>query len=296
MEMTIAIAIHGGAGAIARREMTKSAQARYHAALERALDAGHQVLKGGGSSLDAVCAAVVVMEDSPLFNAGRGACYNADEKHELDAAVMDGAKLRAGAVAAVSRIRNPVLAARTVMEKCRHVLLVGRSAERFATRNGLRLAPPEYFHTASRLAALREKRVGHHGTVGAVALDSDGNLAAATSTGGYTGKMPGRVGDTPIIGAGTYADNRACAVSGTGLGEAFMRAVLAYDVAARMRYLREPLDKAARAAVSNLSDLQADGGLVAVDRSGNIVMPFNSEGMYRAAIDPRGRRRVEIYR
>jgi beta-aspartyl-peptidase (threonine type) len=295
MDMTFAIAIHGGAGAIPRREMTKSAEARYRAALERALDAGYEVLKNKGSSLDAVCAAVVVMEDSPLFNAGRGACYNADEKHELDASVMEGEKLRAGAVAAVSRIRNPVLGARTVMEKSRHVLLVGRAADRFAGKQGLRLEPPEYFHTASRLAALRQKRIGHHGTVGAVALDANGNLAAATSTGGYTGKMPGRVGDSPIIGAGTYADNRACAVSGTGLGEAFIRSVLAYDVAARMRYLREPLEKAAQAAIANLSDLKADGGLIAVDRGGTIVMPFNSEGMYRAAIDSLGRRSIGIY-
>jgi len=293
--MTIAIAIHGGAGAIPRREMTKAAQARYHAGLERALDAGHRLLKEGGTALDAVCAAVVVMEDSPLFNAGRGACYNAAGKHELDASVMEGATLRAGAVAAVTRVRNPVLAARAVMENCRHVLLVGRAADRFAAKHGLKLEPPEYFHTASRLAALREKRVGHHGTVGAVALDASGNLAAATSTGGYTGKMPGRVGDSPIIGAGTYADNGTCAVSGTGLGEAFMRGVLAYDVAARMRYLEESLETAARAALAKLSDLKGDGGLIALDRGGNIVMPFNSEGMYRAAIDAKGRRAIGIY-
>lgn len=293
--MTIAIAIHGGAGALPRREMTKAMRARYHAGLERALDTGYQVLRRGGTSLDAVCASVVTMEDSPLFNAGRGACYNAEAKHELDASVMEGATRRAGAVAAVTRIRNPVLAARAVMEKSRHVLLAGRAADRFAARQGLKLEQPEYFHTASRLAALRAKRIGHHGTVGAVALDANGNLAAATSTGGYTGKMAGRVGDSPIIGAGTYADNRACAVSGTGLGEAFMRGVLAYDVAARMRYLREPLEKAAAAAIANLSDLQGDGGLIALDRGGNIVMPFSSEGMYRAAIDTKGRRTVGIY-
>lgn len=294
--MTIAIAIHGGAGAIPRREMTKASQKRYHAGLERALDAGHAILQSGGSALDAICAAVVVMEDSPLFNAGRGACYNAEEKHELDASVMEGATLRAGAVAAVTRIRNPVLAARAVMEKSRHVMLVGRAADRFAAKNGLRMEKPAYFATASRLAALREKRIGHHGTVGAVALDANGNLAAATSTGGYTGKMAGRVGDSPIIGAGTYADNRACAVSGTGLGEAFMRGVLSYDIAARIRYLREPLDKAAAAAIANLSSLKGDGGLIALDRDGNIVMPFNSEGMYRAAFDTKGRRTIGIYR
>ena len=276
-----------------RRKMTPAAAARYKAGLAHALEAGYEVLRRG-NSLDAVCAAVVALEDSPLFNAGRGACYNTDEKHELDASVMDGATLRAGAVAAVSRIRNPVLAARAVMEKSRHVLLAGRGAERFARAHGLELVPDSYFATQSRLAALRKKLVGHHGTVGAVARDANGNLAAATSTGGYTGKLPGRVGDSPIIGAGNYADN-ACAVSGTGLGEAFIRGVLAYDVAARMRYLGEPLAKAARAAMRKLAGLQGDGGLIAVDRRGNIVMPFNSEGMYRGAIDRKGRRTIAIY-
>ena len=291
----IAIAIHGGAGTISRRQMTSSAAARYRKALERALEAGYQVLRNNGKSLDAVCAAVVELEDTPLFNAGRGACYNADEKHELDASVMDGATLRAGAVAAVSRIRNPVIAARAVMEKSRHVLLVGRGAEQFARKHGVSLAPESYFHTRARLLALRRKAKGHHGTVGAVALDARGNLAAATSTGGYTGKLPGRVGDSPIIGAGNYADH-GCAVSGTGLGEAFIRGVLAYDVSARMRYLREPLAKAALAVIAKLADLKGDGGLIAVDRRGTIVMPFNSNGMYRACIDARGRRSVAIHR
>ena len=290
----IALAIHGGAGAMARRKMAPAAAARYKAGLARALEAGHAVLVRQGSAVDAVCAAVVALEDSPLFNAGRGACYNTDERHELDASVMDGATLRAGAVAAVSRIRNPVLAARAVMEQSRHVLLAGRGAERFARAQGLPLVDDSYFHTRARLTALRKKLVGHHGTVGAVALDADGNLAAATSTGGYTGKLPGRIGDSPIIGAGNYAD-KACAVSGTGLGEAFIRGVLAYDVAARMRYLGEPLAKAARAAMRKLAGLQGDGGLIAVDHRGNIVMPFNSEGMYRAAIDRKGRRTIAIY-
>jgi len=275
--------------------MSAAVEKRYRAALERALDAGRSVLANNGTSLDAVCAAVVVMEDSPLFNAGRGACYNSDEKHELDASVMEGATLRAGAVAAVSRIRNPVLAARAVMEQSRHVLLVARGAERFARKHGVRMAPASYFHTGMRLAAVRKKLKGHHGTVGAVALDAHGNLAAATSTGGYTGKLPGRVGDSPIIGAGNYADG-ACAVSGTGLGEAFIRGVLAYDVAARVKYLREPLAKAARAVIAKLADLKGDGGLIAVDRRGNVVMPFNSQGMYRACIDASGKRRVAIYR
>src|SRR5207237_8321313 len=232
--------------------------------------------------------AVVAMEQSRLFTAGCGAWYSGDEKHERDASVMDGATRRTGAVAAVSRIRNPVLAARAVMEKSRHVLLVGRGAERFASKHGVRLAPASYFHTSARLAALRKRLEGHHGTVGAVALDAQGNLAAATSTGGYTGKLPGRVGDSPIIGAGNYADDR-CAVSGTGLGEAFICGVLAYAVAARMHYRGESLATAARGAMRKLSRLQADGGLIAVDRRGNIVMPFNSERMYRGPFDPRGR-------
>jgi beta-aspartyl-peptidase (threonine type) len=290
----IAIAIHGGAGTMPRRMMTRAASARYKAGLASALEAGYEVLKCGGKSLDAVCAAVVALEDLPLFNAGRGACYNTDEKHELDASVMDGATLRAGAVAAVSRIRNPVLAARAVMEKSRHVLLMGRGAERFARQHGLALVDESYFHTRSRLTALRNRIEGHHGTVGAVALDAHGHLAAATSTGGYTGKLPGRVGDSPIIGAGNYA-NDVCAVSGTGIGEAFIRGVLAHDVAARMHYLGEPLARAARAAMKKLAALKADGGLIAVDRRGNIVMPFNSGGMYRAAIDPKGRRTIAIY-
>jgi len=290
----IALAIHGGAGVMPRRGMTEARRARYEAGLARALDAGHAVLARGGSALDAVCAAVVALEDDPLFNAGRGACYNTDEEHELDAAVMDGATRRAGAVAAVNRIRNPVLAARAVMEQSRHVLLVGRGAERFARAHGVKLAPREYFSTGARLAALRRRAEGHHGTVGAVALDADGRLAAATSTGGYTGKLPGRVGDSPIVGAGTYADD-LCAVSGTGLGEAFMRTVFAYDVAARLRYRKENLSRATGAALAQIAALGADGGVIAVDRRGNIAMPFNSEGMYRGAIDRRGQRHLAIY-
>ncbi len=274
--------------------MTPGQAARIRAALGEALQAGYEAL-ARGTSLDAVCAAVVALEDSPLFNAGRGAVYNAEGRHELDAAVMDGARRRAGAVAAVSRIRNPVLAARAVMEKSPHVLLAGRGAEDFARRHNLRMAPPAYFHTAARLAALKRRLKGHHGTVGAVALDAAGNLAAATSTGGYTGKLAGRVGDSPIVGAGTYADNATCAVSGTGLGEAFMRTVLAHDIAARMRYRGESLARASAAALRAVRALGGDGGLVAVDRRGNIAMPFNSEGMYRAAIDRTGKRQVKIY-
>lgn len=292
--MKPAIAIHGGAGVA--RGITSQGAKRYKAGLERALLAGYAVLKRGGSSLDAVAAAVAQLEDDPLFNAGRGSVYNSDERHELDASIMDGATLRAGAVAAVSRIRNPVLAARAVMERSPHVLLAGRGAELFARKHGVHFAPASYFHTAQRLAALRKGLLRHHGTVGAAALDRDGNLAAATSTGGYTGKLPGRVGDTPIIGAGTYADNASCAVSGTGLGEAFIRVALAHEVCARMRLRGEPLARAAAAALRQIARLGADGGLVAVDRRGNIAMPFNSEGMFRACIGRNGAQVVAIYR
>ena len=275
--------------------MSAALQRRYRAGLERALAAGHAVLAAGGSSVDAVCAAVVELEDSPLFNAGRGAVYNADGEHELDAGVMDGATLAAGAVAAVRRVRNPVLAARAVMEKSRHVLLVGRGAERFAARQGLRMEKPEYFATRARRRALERNLAGHHGTVGAVARDMAGNLAAATSTGGYTGKLPGRVGDSPLIGAGTYAENGTCAVSGTGLGEAFIRAALAHDIAARMRYAGEALAAAARKALAAVAALGGDGGLIAVDRRGRVVMPFNSAGMYRACLDAAGRKTLAIF-
>ncbi len=267
---------------------------QHRAVLKQALEAGFQVLQSG-TALDAVAAAVVVLEDSPLFNAGRGACFNADGEIEMDASIMDGAKLRAGAVAAVERIRNPVLAARAVMEHTRHVLLTGDAADRFARQQGLKLENPSYFATPRRLAALKQGRKNFHGTVGAVALDGDGNLAAATSTGGYTGKMAGRVGDSPLVGAGTYADNRACAVSGTGLGEAFIRAAVAHDVCARMRYAKASLAAAAAAALRSVAALGGDGGLVAVDRRGNVAMPFNSEGMFRACIDRRGRQTIAIF-
>jgi len=289
--MTPVIAIHGGAGVL----RADRAGHRHRAVLHQALQAGYEILKKGQSAIDAVAAAVVVLEDSPLFNAGRGSSFNTDGEIEMDASIMDGATLRAGAVAAVRRIRNPVLAARAVMEKSRHVLLAGRGAERFARKQGLQFEPAEYFHTQKRLRALRKNLKNYHGTVGAVALDAEGSLAAATSTGGYTGKLPGRVGDSPLIGAGTYADNRACAVSGTGLGEAFIRAAVGYDVCARMRYGGASLAAAAAAALKAVAVLGADGGLIAVDRRGNVAMPFNSEGMFRACIDRRGRRTVAIF-
>ena len=252
------------------------------------------MLAAGGASLDAVTAAVVGLEDDPLFNAGRGAVYNAEGRHELDASIMEGATLRAGAVAAVSRIRNPILAARAVMERSPHVLLAGASAERFARRYGLKLASASYFHTAARLEALRKNLKHHHGTVGAVALDRGGTLAAATSTGGFTGKLPGRVGDSPIVGAGTWADNATCAVSATGHGELFIRTALAHEVAARIKHGKQSLHRAATAALIAIARLGGDGGLVAIDRRGNVAMPFNSEAMLRACIGRDGRRLAEI--
>jgi len=289
---TAVLALHGGAGVVRRDKPGE----RHRAALTAALEAGYDVLRNGGRSLDAVTVAVVVLEDSPLFNAGRGSCFNAEGEIEMDASIMDGATLAAGAVAAVRRIRNPVLAARAVMEKSPHVLLAGKGAEDFARRHGLSLESAKYFHTEARRAALRKGLKRHHGTVGAVALDRGGNLAAATSTGGYTGKLAGRIGDSPIIGAGTYADNASCAVSGTGWGEAFIRVALAHEVSARMRYLKETLPRAARAALMRISKIGGDGGLVAIDRRGNIAMPFTSEGMFRACMRADGRRLVKIHR
>jgi beta-aspartyl-peptidase (threonine type) len=285
------LAIHGGAGVI-RGAVTP----RHRAGLRRALQAGWKILAAGGASLDAVTAAVVALEDDPLFNAGRGAAYNAEAKHELDAAIMDGATLRAGAVAAVTRIRNPVLAARAVMERSPHVMLAGKGAERFASRQKLQLVDPGYFRSAARRASRRQDPEHRHGTVGAVALDREGNLAAATSTGGSPGKLPGRVGDSPIVGAGTWADNATCAVSGTGDGELFVRTVLAYDVAARMRYHGDSLQRAASAALAGIARLGGSGGLVAVDRRGRLAMPFNSQGMFRACIRRDGTSLVKVYR
>jgi L-asparaginase / beta-aspartyl-peptidase len=299
---SLVLALHGGAGTIARRELTPRRERQYCAGLAAALRAGYAVLENGGSSMDAVTAAVVALEDSPLFNAGRGSTLNAAGEHELDASVMDGASGKAGAVTGVRRIRNPVLAARAVMERTPHVMLAGAAADRYARSVGLALVSARYFSTPERARALRRARAhalssaaDRHGTVGAVALDGFGNLAAATSTGGYTNKMAGRVGDSPIIGAGTYADNATCAVSTTGIGEYFIRAVAAYDVAARMRYLGETLGLAARGALARVVAVGGEGGLIAVDRAGKVAMPFVSEGMYRG-VARSGRYEVAIYR
>ncbi len=304
----VAIAIHGGAGVIDRASLTKEREAAIRADLERAVRAGYARLTAGASSLDAVSAAVIVLEDSPYFNAGKGAVYTADGMHQLDAAIMDGARRRAGAVAGVHRVRNPILLARAVMEKSDHVLLSGTGAEAFARSQNLSMVPPSYFDTPERLQALREAQrleklnpkatlphKAYFGTVGAVALDQSGDLAAATSTGGMTNKRYGRIGDTPLIGAGTYAD-RTCAVSATGHGEYFIRSVVAYDICARVAYRGSTVKQAAETVILDVLKSQGgEGGVITIDRAGNIAMPFNSAGMYRASVDVDGHVAVEIF-
>ncbi|MES2353506.1 MAG: isoaspartyl peptidase/L-asparaginase [Pseudomonadota bacterium] len=306
-----AIVIHGGAGTISRASLSQQQEGAYRAVLERIVRQAHDILAQGGTSLDAVTAAVVELENHHLFNAGYGAVFNASGQHELDAAVMDGATLEAGCVAGLKRAKNPVLVARTVMEKTRHIMLAGEGADTFAESQGLEMVSPDYFHTENRQRAFervqQQLRANQpkaaisdedkHGTVGAVALDAAGNLAAATSTGGHTHKMVGRIGDSPIIGAGTYADNETCAVSCTGDGEYFIRIAAAHDVASRMRYLSESIhDAALHVVTKTLPDLGGTGGLIAIDRRGNIAMPFNTSGMYRAAIDVTGDLSIGIYR
>jgi beta-aspartyl-peptidase (threonine type) len=313
------LAIHGGAGTIVRATMTPDREAAYREALAAALEAGRSVLLDGGTSVDAVVAAVVSMEDCPLFNAGKGAAFTSEGRNELDASVMDGSTRAAGAVAGVTRIKNPVVAARAVMQHCEHVLLAGAGAEAFAAEQGLTLVDPSYFYTAERWQQLERARSRadtaehraaatptqpdaldaptRYGTVGAVALDMHGNLAAATSTGGLANKRYGRVGDSPIIGAGTYADNRAAAVSATGTGETFMRAVAAYDVVALMRYrglsLAQALEEVAQRTVPSLD---GSGGLIGVDADGRVAMSFSTEGMYRGFVRGRGAPELAIYR
>lgn len=300
MNKKIALAIHGGAGTILRSEMTLEMERAYLKALDEALTSGYQVLKNGGSALDAVEVAVQLLEDCPLFNAGKGSVFTNTGKHEMDASIMDGKNLQAGAVACVSGVRNPVSLARTVMEKSEHVLLVSSGAEDFAKSHGIKFEPEDYFFNQYRFdqwqqASAEDRIVLDHsvekkfGTVGAVALDDQGNLAAATSTGGMTNKRFGRVGDTPLIGCGTYADNNTCAVSCTGHGEYFIRSVVAYDIACLMQYKGYSLEKACQTVVhEKLRKSGGEGGLVALDKQGNIVMEFNSDGMYRGSIDEGG--------
>jgi beta-aspartyl-peptidase (threonine type) len=310
----IGLAIHGGAGTIEHRNMTPENEREYRAGLERALSAGYEILKRGGSSLDATEAAVRVLEDDPHFNAGRGSVFTSAGTNEMDASIMDGKTLKAGAVGSVQHIKNPINLARLVMEKSPHVMLDCAGAETFAKANGIELVDQKYFFTQQRWDALQKTKAAEkqrasgngksfiitdqdrHGTVGAVALDQEGNLAAATSTGGTTNKMPGRIGDTPVIGAGTYANNKTCAVSCTGDGEYFIRAAAAHEVSALMEHGGMKLQEAAQTALDAVKQLGGSGGLIAIDRKGEIALPFNTNGMYRGYVEPNGKFVVEIYR
>jgi len=328
----ITLVIHGGAGTITRANMTPEKEKAYRDALNSALQQGYQVLKQGGTSLQAVEAAIIVMENSPLFNAGKGAVFTNEGKNELDASIMEGKTLKAGAIAGVTTIKNPIRGAIAVMEKSPHVLMAGKGADLFAKEQGLEIVDPSYFYTESRYKALQEAKkeekieLDHSendkknikkapktgflndedliftegkkfGTVGCVALDKFGNLAAGTSTGGMTNKRYGRIGDAPIIGAGTYANNATCAVSATGHGEFFIRSVVAYDISALMEYKGLSVKDAANEVVmKKLVEREGEGGIIALDRNGNIAMPFNSEGMYRGFIKHDGKSEVMIYK
>jgi L-asparaginase / beta-aspartyl-peptidase len=304
------LVIHGGAGTLLRGQMTPAKEQEYTAALQHALDAGHDVLSKGGSALDAVEAAVRVLEDCPLFNAGRGSVFTADGTHQMDASIMEGRTRNAGAVSLITGIRNPIALARDVMEKSNHVFLAGDGAMHFAKTLGYTMEEPSYFHNDLRhkqWLALRDseafqldhsdRKDSKFGTVGAVACDVHGNLAAATSTGGMTNKKWGRVGDSPVIGAGTYANNATCAISCTGSGEFFIRGVVAYDVSCLMEYRGLSLADAANEVIQNrVLQLGGDGGLIAVDAQGNIAMPFNTEGMYRGFVTSAGKKGIAIYK
>jgi L-asparaginase / beta-aspartyl-peptidase len=315
--------IHGGAGTIDRAKMTPEREKEYRAGLERSLTAGYEILKRGGSSLDATEAAVRVLEDDPHFNAGKGAVFTSAGTNELDASIMDGKTLKAGAVANLKHVKNPITLARMLMDKSDKVatieprvgpvLMVGEGAEAFAKENGIEMVDEKYFFTQQRWDALQkikeaEKHGGagdkkffiseedRHGTVGAVALDQNGNLAAATSTGGMTNKRPGRIGDSPIIGSGNYANNATCAVSCTGDGEYFIRATVAHTISALMEYRGMKLQEAAQAALDKAKQLGGEGGLIAIDKDGAMALPFNSNGMYRGHVGSDGKVVVEIYK
>jgi beta-aspartyl-peptidase (threonine type) len=301
------LAIHGGAGSLPRAETGGAAELRYRDGLAQAIDAGFAILESGGTSLDAVTRAVVLLEDNPLFNAGKGAVFTLDGRNELDAAIMDGSDLGAGAVCGLTRIRNPIELARAVMEQSDNVMLAGAGAEEFALSCGFSFVPPSYFFTPERWQQLQRIRDGdttlsaltisHIGTVGAVALDREGHLAAATSTGGMTGKRYQRIGDTPIIGAGTYADDRSCAVSATGHGEMFIRAAVAHAICARVQFGGRSVAAAVREVVSEeLQRLGGEGGVIAIDARGEIAIEFNSEGMFRASRKAGEAARIAIYR
>lgn len=307
-EKKFAIVLHGGAGSTAER-LTAEQKRQKEESLGKALDIGVKILREGGTSLDAVEQVIRFLEDDPLFNAGRGAVFNAEGQHELDASIMDGRTKACGAVAAVRTVKNPISLARLVMTRTRHVLLTADGAEKFAQEMGVERVDPKYFFTQYQYDQWRKKQAedaksgaagdqekvkkGEHGTVGCAALDSHGNLAAGTSTGGLTNKQSGRIGDSPIIGAGTYADNATCAVSCTGTGEEFIRHAVAFHVSARMAYLGEPVDKALHAVLTEKLK-RGDGAIIAVDREGNIAAETTTGGLARAAADWRGRREVSL--
>ena len=312
-----AIIIHGGAGTILKKNMTPEKEAAYEAKLEEAIRVGYEILKNGGSSLDAVTKTINIMEDSPLFNAGKGAVFTNAETNELDASIMDGKTLNAGASSGTTTVRNPIDLARAVMDNSPHVMLSGKGAETFATDQNLTLVDPEYFYTENRFKVLQRVKEreankvadnkaafydpiikdSKFGTVGCAALDKNGNLAAGTSTGGMTNKRWGRVGDAPIIGAGTYANNATCAVSSTGWGEYFIRAMVAHDISALMDYKGLSLKEAAREVIQKkVPDLGGNGGIVAVDKNGNMVAEFNTAGMYRATMNDKGELSIGIYK
>jgi len=300
---TWCLVIHGGAGVMEREKMPPERQQAYLRDLDRALTTGDSVLRHGGTALEAVEATVMVLENSPLFNAGRGAVFSWEGKNELDASVMEGASRKAGAVAGVTTIRHPIRAARAVMEHSPHVLLSGRGAEIFAREQGLERVNNRYFHTRERKAQLRSLKKktreresrDNHGTVGCLALDRYGNLCAGTSTGGMTGKRYGRIGDTPLIGAGTWADNATCAVSCTGHGEFFIRGNIAREVAALMEYKGKTLQDASAGALEKLTTMGGTGGFIALDARGNLAMPFNTSGMFRGYIRSTGEKETAIF-
>lgn len=307
---TISIAIHGGAGTLLRGQMTADKEKAYKVALSDALEKGYRILEEGGTAVDAVEASVSVLEDSPLFNAGKGSVFTAEGTHEMDAAIMEGKNLEAGAVSLITGIMNPVTLAKDVMEKSEHVFLAGDGAMKFAQENDHNIVTSQYFYDDLRYKQWQEikgsdsfqldhsvKKDSKFGTVGAVACDSLGNLAAATSTGGMTNKKWGRVGDSPMIGAGNYANNTTCAVSCTGSGEFFIRGVVAYDVSCLMEYKGCSLEEASSEVIQKrVKKIGGDGGLIAVDAKGNISMPFNTEGMYRACKSSNGKQEISIYK
>lgn len=308
-----AIVIHGGAGSITPENLSAEKQEAYKAELSKAITIGYNILNNGGNSLDAVEQTIHVLENSPLFNAGKGAVFTNAETNELDASIMDGKTLNAGASAGTKTVKNPITLARTIMEKSPHVMFSGEGAERFAQEQGLELVSPDYFSTETRLNSIKQIKETEReqttsllspkdndwkfGTVGCVALDKNGNLAAGTSTGGMTNKRWGRIGDSPIIGAGTYANNNTCGISATGWGEFFIRAVAAHDISAMMEYKGLSLEDAAKEEIQEkIPELGGDGGIIAIDRYGNIVMEFNTSGMFRASMDDQGNLFVGMFK